>query len=251
MPWLGIWFESLAGEGGARSPEHFRGLAPPVVYPYARNFVEEEGKRLVRSSDPGRLLRDRERFQVYYSLHHDSVETGIDRQGCSILGWLFRHFETDSRSTLSARFSEIPIVIHCEDAARAAAMANALALLRFLSASEDQAIAKILVHPWNPFRGSPALAAADYERRVIEFLHGEIFYPEDVTLFDVLGRNDLKAHRTLEPCCLTQIGFVGPLLEWVDECWPQSAAEGVELLAKLRSSLADESRYLRRRERAG
>jgi len=66
-------------------------------------------------------------------------------------------------------------VLHAENPARAAAMGNALTLLRFLAASEDQAVAKILIHPWNPFKGSPAEAAAEYEKRVIDFLHGEIF----------------------------------------------------------------------------
>jgi hypothetical protein len=128
-------------------------------------------------------------------------------------------------------------------------MGNALTLLRFLSASEDQAIAKILLLPWNPLRGSPQLAAEDYERRVIDFLHGETFYPEDVSLFDVLERNDLKNYRDLMPCCLTQIGFIAPLLEWVDECWPKNDDERRDLFAKLRNSLADEARFLRKRVR--
>jgi len=245
MPWLGIWFESLAVDGGARDPQMLKGLAPPIVHAFAREFIEAESKRLVRTRDPSQVLVDRERFNVYYSLHHDSTQTGVDQQGCRILNWLFQNFEVDSRSAIGARFSEIPVVIHADNPARAAAMANALTLLRFLSAGEDQAIARILIHPWNPLRGSPRLAAAEYERRVIEFLHGEIFYGEDVTVFDVLGRHDLKSHRELGACCKTQISFVEPLLEWVDECWPSSEAEARELTAKLRSSLADEARYLR------
>ncbi|MBI4605638.1 MAG: hypothetical protein HY721_27040 [Planctomycetes bacterium] len=250
MPWLGIWFEPLAGEGGARSPELLHGLAPPIAYAYPHEFVEEESRRLTRARDPSRVLRDRQVFNVFYSLTHDSTEGGLDQQGCRILQWLFQSFETDSRSAIGARFSEIPVVIHADDAAKAAAMGNAVTLLRFLSASEDQAIAKILIHPWSPFRGSPKLAAAEYERRVLDFLHGEIFYPEDVSMFDVLERQDLRAHRELGACCETQIGFVRPLLEWVDECWPQTEAERADLLAKLRNSLADEARYLRGR-RAG
>lgn len=247
MPWLGIWFESLAVEEGARSPEMLRGLVPPIVYPYARGFIEEESKRLTRSKDPSRYLRDGERYNVFYSLNHDSTQTGLEQQGCSILGWLFQNFALDSQSTISARFSEIPVVIHTENPSQAAALGNALTLLRFLSASGDQAIAKILVHPWNPFRGSPRLAAEEYERRVIDFLHGEIFYPEDISIFDILGRRDLKSHRELGACCLTQIGFIGPLLEWVDECWPSGPDEERDLVEKLRNSLADEARYLKKK----
>ncbi len=249
MAWLGIWFEPLAGEGAARSPEMLRGLAPPIVYPYAHGFIEEETKRLARSRDPSRYLRDRERFSVYYSINHDSTQTGLDQQGCSILGWLFSNFETDSRSTISARFSEIPVVIHTDNPVQAAAMGNALTLLRFLSASEDQAIAKILLHPWNPLRGSPRLAAEEYEKRVIDFLHGEIFYPDNISVFDVLSRHDLKGHRALGACCLTQIGFIAPLLEWIDECWPSTQNEERDLLASIRSSLADEARYLKKKTR--
>jgi hypothetical protein len=225
----------------------FRGLVPPIVYPYVHGFIEDEEKRLVRAPDPGRRLRDRERFDVYYSLNHDGCQTGLDQQGCRILQWLFRNFEPDSASAVSARFSEIPVVIHSDDPGKAAAMGNALTLLRFLGASEDQAIAKLLIHPWNPLRGSPQAAAADYERRIIDFLHGEIFYPEDVSVFDILSRSDLKAHRTLGPCCLSQIGFVLPLLEWIDECWPQTDAERADLISKLKRSLADEASYLRKR----
>ncbi len=243
MAWLGIWFEPCAGAGEGRSPELLRGLAEPIVYPYAHSFVEAETERLTRGRDPGRITRGGERFNVYYSLNHDATQTGLDQQGCRILNWLFRNFATDSRNALGARFSEIPVVIHSDSPARAAALGNALALLRFLSASEDQAIARILLHPWNPLRGSPRLAAEDYERRVIDFLHGEIFYPDDVTLFDVLERNDLKAHRELGPCCLTQIGFIAPLLEWIDECWPKTESDRADLTAKIRNSLADEARY--------
>lgn len=250
MPWLGIWFEPLAVDGGARDPQMLKGLAPPIVHAFVHDFVEEESKRLVRTRDPSQILRERERFNVFYSIHHDSTQTGIDQQGCHILNWLFRHFETESRSTISSRFSEIPVVIHADNPSRAAAMANALTLLRFLSAGEDQAIAKIMIHPWNPLRGSPRLAAEEYERRVIDFLHGEIYYPEDVTLFDILGRHDLKGHRELNACCLTQIGFIAPLLEWVDECWPTTDEEAHDLTARLRNSLADEARYLRGREKS-
>jgi hypothetical protein len=250
MPWLGIWFEPLAGDGGARSPERLRGLVPPIVYPYAHNLIAEESRRLSRVRDPSTMLRDGELYTVFYSLAHDSTENGLDQQGCSILQWLFQSFELDSRNAIGARFSEIPVVVHADDAAKAAAMGNALTLLRFLSASEDQAIAKMLIHPWNPLRGSPQLAAADYEKRVLDFLHGEIFYPEDVSMFDILERQDLKAHRELGPCCQLQIGFIGPLLEWIDECWPRTDAERADLTLKLRNSLADEARFLRQR-RAG
>jgi hypothetical protein len=249
MAWSGIWFEHAAGDGGPRSPERLKGLVTPRVYPYARGFIEDESKRLIRSSDPSQILREEGRFNVYYSLNHDSSQAGLHQQGCHVLNWLFKNFETDSRNTLSARFSEIPVVVHSDDPAKAAAMGNALTLLRFLSASEDQAIAKILLYAWNPFRGSPDLAAADYEKRVIDFLHGEIFYPEDISIFDVLERNDLKAHRDLGPCCLTQIGFILPLLEWIDECWPETPTERKELQDKLRNSLADEARFLRKPQR--
>jgi hypothetical protein len=247
MPWLGIWFEHFAGDGGPRSPERFQSLVPPIIYPYAHGFLEDEEKRLLRSRDPGTYLREGTRYRVYYSIAHDGGQTGLTEQGCRILNWLFRHFIPDSGSTVSSRFSEIPVVIHAEDPAKAAAMGNALTLLRFLAAAEDQAVARILIHPWNFLRGSPATAAAEYERRVLEFLHGEVFYPADVTLFDVLDRADLKAHRDLGPCCLTQIGFIAPLLEWIDECRPETDAERVELFGKLRNSLADEAKYLSRK----
>jgi hypothetical protein len=246
MAWSGIWFEHSAGEGGPRSPERFQGLVPPRVYPYTHGFIEDERQRLLRSSDPSRILRDGHHYNVYYSLNHDGGQTGLDQQGCHVLSWLFKNFEVESRNTLSARFSEIPVVVHSDDPAKAAAMGNALTLLRFLSASEDQAIAKIFLYPWNPFRGSPDLAAADYEKRVLDFLHGEIFYPEDVSIFDILERNDLRAHRELGPCCLTQIGFILPLLEWIDDCWPETPDERQELQEKLRNSLADEALFLRK-----
>ncbi len=250
MPWQGIWFEHGGSGGGPRSPEHFKGLVPPVVYPYAHGFVEAEAKRLTSGPDPGRIRRDGERFDVYYSIAHDGGQTGVDQQGCRIFNWLFKSFEPNSASSIGARFSEIPLVIHEDDPAKAAALGNAAALLRFLGAGEDQAIARILLHPWNPLRGSPRLAAEDYERRTIDFLHGGIFYPEDVNLFDILERNDLKAHRSLPACCRTQIGFIGPLLEWADECRPSNDGERRDLEEKLRRSLADEARYLRGRRQS-
>jgi hypothetical protein len=248
MAWLGIWFEHGAGEGGPRRPELLKVLAPPVIYPYAHSFIEDEAKRLGSKRDPGEVVRDGERFRVYYSLAHDGGDGLLDRQGCRIVRWLIEGFAPGAASVTS-RFSEVPVVIHAEDAGRAAALVNALVLLRFLGATEDQAIAKIMIHPWSPFRGSPALAAAEYEKRVLEFLHGEIFYPEDVTLFDILGRNDLREHREMEACCLTQIGAIAPLLEWIDECWPKDEAEAADLTAKLRKSLEDEARSLRKMRR--
>ena len=68
-----------------------------------------------------------------------------------------------------------------------------------------------------------------------------------MTLFDILERQDLKSHRELGPCCLTQIGFIAPLLEWIDECWPRSETERRDLFLQIRKSLADEASYLRRR----
>lgn len=243
MPWLGIWFEHEAHESGARNPDMFKGLVQPVVYPYARGFVEAEAQRLLKSRDPGSIVRGRERFDVYYSLNHDGGQTGLDQQGCRILNWLFLNFDPGGRNKISPRFSEIPVVIHAVDPVRAAAMGNALAILRFLGAAEDQAIAKILLHPWNPLRGSPALSAAEYEKRVMDFLHGDLFYPPDVTLFDILERRDLKSHRTLETCCLHQIGFITSILAWIDECWPESDEERRALQSQLRNSLADEVTY--------
>jgi len=58
-----------------------------------------------------------------------------------------------------------------------------------------------------------------------------------------------KEHRELGACCLTQIGFIAPLLDWVDECWPSTEAERADLFSKLRNSLADEAKYLARRNR--
>ena len=141
------------------------------------------------------------------------------------------------------------MVIHDADPAKAAALGNALALLRFLGAAEDQAIAKILLHPWNP-SGAPSRAAEEYEKRVLEFLHGETFYPDDVDLFDVLERRDLRTYRSLNPCCRTEIGFMESLLKWVDDCWPETQSQRVDLTEKLRNSLADEARYQRKLRKA-
>lgn len=244
MPWSGIWFEHEAGQEWGRSPEWFEGgLVEPRIYPYAHNFIDAEHRRLEVCQDPRSARRDGERVSVYYSLSHDGGQTGLDQQGCSILYWLFENFCPEASNPVSARFSEVPVVIHETDPVKAAALGNALTLLRFLGAREDQAVARILIHPWDPRRGSPRLAAQDYERRVIEFLRGDLFYPEEITMFDVLGRNDLRAHRVLPPCCQTQIGFAGPLLEWIDECWPGSEDEARELERSLKNSLADEVRY--------
>ena len=176
-------------------------------------------------------------------MSHDGGQTGLDQQGCAILQWLFQNFNPDGSNIVSCRFSEIPVVIHETDPHKAAAMGNALTLLRFLGAHEDQAIARIMLYPWDPRRGSPRLAAQDYEKRVIEFLTGELFYPEDVSVFDVLSRNDLKAYRSLASCCRTQIGFIESLLQWIDECWPKNEKEAKELQSSLRNSLADEVKY--------
>ena len=247
MAWQGIWFEHEAAEGGARDPRMFEGLVEPITYPYAHGFIEGETGRLMASKDPSGLRIDGTRYDAYYSLNHDGGQTGLAQQGCRILQWLFQNFDQEGRNRLSARFSEIPIVIHAVDPARAAALANALTLLRFLGAAEDQAIAKMMLWPWNPLSGSPKMAALEYEKRVLEFLHGDIFYPEGIRLFDILGRRDLKCHRILDACCKVQIGFVLPLLEWIDECWPETAKEAEELEAKLRNSLGDEARYLMQR----
>ena len=251
MPWQGIWFEHEADEGKARSTEWLRGLVEPSVYPYAHGFVEAETERLRKSRDPSSVFRDGGRFSVYYSISHDGGQTGVNQQGCRILSWLFENFALDGENLLGARFSEIPVVIHEPDPAKAAALGNALVLLRFLAAHEDQAVAKFALYPWNPSRGSPRLAAEDYEKRVIEFLHGQVFYSDDVDLFDVLERNDLKAHRSLAPCCKTQIGFIESLLEWIDECWPETPSERAALHESLRRSLADEARYWAARRRRG
>jgi len=243
--WQGIWFESEACEGGARDPAHLRVLHPPIVYPYAHAFVNAEADRVRKSRDPGSLWKDRESRRVFYSLAHDSRETGVGDQGCRIVRWLFESFDPDSRTTLAARASEIPIVIHADHPAKAAAMANALAMIRFLTADEDQAIAKIAILPWEVRRLGPERAAAAYEERVREFLGGSIFYPDDVTLFDVLGRADLRSHRELAACCTTQIGFVRSLLDWIDEEWPATREAELALEARLRRSLVDEARFLR------
>jgi hypothetical protein len=184
---------------------------------------------------------------VYYSLGHDGGGRGHDEQGCRILRWLFGRFVPHGADSVSARFSEIPVVIHEPDPAKAAAMGNALTLLRFLAAAEDQAIARMLLVRWDPRQGSPAGAAREYERSLFDFLNsGEIFYPEDVDIFDILGRQDLRSHRALHPCCEAQIGFIRPLLEWVDECWPQTEEARRDLEAGLRNSLADEAKYVGR-----
>lgn len=245
MAWLGIWFEHEAGEGGARNPQEFRGLVPPVVYPYARGFVEAEDERLGKSADPGIMVREGERFRVYYSLAHDGEEGGLDRQGCRILRWLFETFSPGSSRAVSLRFSEVPVVIHEAEPARAAALGNALTLLRFLGAREDQVVAKIQLHPWLPVGAADPRGTRNYEQRVTEFLHGEIYYRDEVSLFDVLERRDLRAHRRLPPCCQEQIGFVTPLLEWIDDCWPATEQGRRDLAEQLRNSLADEARYRR------
>ena len=141
MPWQGIWFEPEAGTGRARSPEWFQGFDPPIVYPFAHNFVDAEDTRLRTSGDPGTIYRDRERCRAFYSLTHDGGQTGLDQQGCRIFRWLFENFRPESPTSVSARFSEIPVVIHEPNPAKAAALGNALTLLRFLGAREDQAIA--------------------------------------------------------------------------------------------------------------
>jgi len=248
MAWQGIWFEAEAGPGGARDPEHLTALLAPIVYPYAHAFVNAEAKRLRQAFDPGRIWRDREEHHVFYSLNHHGIETGVDEQGCRILRWLFEHFDPDGESTLAARFSEIPVVVHAPDPAKAAALANGLALLRFLTADEDQAIAKIMIHRYDVRRLGPVRAAAEYERRVLEFLQGEVLYPEDVTLFDVLDRNDLRVHREQTACCASQVPFVRPLLEWIDEYRPQTDDEREELAGRLRRSIADEARFLKSAE---
>ena len=251
MPWLGVWFEPEADKDYSRSPEWFEALAAPVIYPYAHSFIEAENQRLQLSrGDPSSVRRDGERYSVYYSLNHDGGDGGLDRQGCSILQWLFANFARESGKKVSLRFSEIPVVIHDADPSRAAALGNALALLRFLGAGEDQAIAKILLWPWDPRRGGPRRASREYEKTVLAFLKGEIFYPDDVTLFDVLERRDLRSHRGLAPCCETQIGFIRPLLEWIDESWPATPEEGAELQKKLGRSLADEAVYVAKSQRA-
>jgi hypothetical protein len=249
MAWLGIWYEHEARQGGPLDPRQFTSLVHPVIYPYAHSFVENETSRLEGTEDPSRTRKGGELHSVYYSLNHDGGQGGLHQQGCSILQWLFQNFEPGGNSTISKRFCEIPVIIHAVNPARAAAMANALTLLRFLAREEDQAVAKIMLNPWDPSqRPDNSTAALEYEKRCIEFLNGDIFYPENVSLFDVLGRIDLKSQRSIEPCCKTQIGFIESLLKWADECWPQSQAEAVELETKMRDSLADEAAYHRRQQ---
>lgn len=245
MAWQGVWFEPLATPGGGRDPELLSVLMPPIVYPYAHSFVNAEQERVRQSRDPGTIWSEGEYHRVYYSLCHDSRETGMDEQGCRILRWLFESFDPDSTSTVAARFSEIPVVIHADHPAKAAAMANALALMRFLTAEEDQAIAKIMVFPWDVHGLGPGRAAAIYEEHVRSFLAGSVLYPEDVNLFDVLARNDLRGHREFAACCTIQIGFIRSLLDWIDEAWPETTAERADLETKLRNSLIDEARFLR------
>lgn len=250
MPWQGIWFESQARANGDRDPEWLQAFGDAVAYPYPRNFVEAEEDRLRGSTDPSRLLRDGERRSVYYSLCHDGGADGIDQQGCRILRWLFERFNPDGSDSISGRFSEIPVVIHEPDPIKAAALGNALTLLRFLAGSDDQAIAKMMLCPWDPRRGSPRIAAQEYEKRVFAFLNeSDLFYPDDIDLFDVLERRDLRAHRSLAPCCQVQIGFILPLLEWIDDCWPKTQDERADLTLKLRNSLGDEARFVTQQER--
>ena len=247
MTWLGIWFEHEAREGGPLDPAQFKSLVHPVIYPYASSFIEHESRRLEDTEDPSRIREAGELHSVYYSLNHDGGQGGLHQQGCSILQWLFQNYEPDGQGRISKRFCEIPVVIHAIDPAHAAAMANGLTLLRFLTREEDQAVAKIMLSPWNPLQGPDnATAAQRYEKRCIDFLNGDIFYPETVSLFDVLGRIDLKCHRTLAPCCKAQLGFIESLLKWADECWPQTPAEARGLEKKMRASLADEAAYHRR-----
>lgn len=246
MSWLGIWFEHEAREGGPRDPAQFKRLIHPVIYPYAHNFIENETRRLQDVEDPSRAREGGEIHSVYYSLNHDGGQPALDRQGCSILQWLFQNFEPGGGNNISSRFCEIPVVIHAVHPARAAAMANALTLLRFLARAEDQAVAKIMLTAWDPLQKGSQAAAEEYENRCLDFLKGDIYYPEEVGLFEVLDRRDLKSHRQLEPCCKTQIGFIESLLNWADECWPRSRQEALELEGKMRESLADETAYLRR-----
>ncbi len=247
MAWQGVWFEPEAVDGGVRDPEMLQAFGDAVVYAYPRGFIEAEESRLRASKDPSRMRRDGELRAVYYSLGHDGGATGSDAHGCRILRWLFERFRPDGGDSISARFSEIPVVIHAPDPASAAAMANALTLLRFLAASEDQAIARMMLVRWDPRRGTPQLAASEYEQRVFAFLNEtDLFYPDDVDLFDVLARQDLRSQRALRPCCDAQIGFILPLLEWIDECQPTTPVERRDLACKLRNSLADEANYVAR-----
>ena len=251
MAWQGIWFEPQARADGARDPKWLQAFGDALAYPYPRNFLQAEQERLSGSQDPGRVVRDGERCSVYYSLAHDGGGSGVDEHGCKILRWLFERFDPSGGDSISARFSEIPIVIHEPDPVKAAALGNALTLLRFLAASADQAIAKMMIVPWDPRRGSPRLAAQEYEKRVFAFLNDtDLFYPDEVDLFDVLERQDLRSHRSLPTCCEVQIGFVRPLLEWIDECWPNTPKERRSLAKKLRNSLGDEARFVAQQGRA-
>ena len=108
---------------------------------------------------------------------------------------------------------------------------------------------KILLFRWE-LRGNPQRIAREYEQRIFDFLNGEVYYPDDVDVFDVLGRQDLKSHRALGPCCQSQIGFIRPLLEWIDDCWPQTDEDRRELREKLTNSLCDEVKYCRKEARA-
>ncbi len=246
MAWQGIWFDPEARAGGARDPESFQSLLPPIVYPWVHSFVEAEQERVRRSLDPGTIVVDGERHRVYYALVHDGHETELDAQGCRVLRWLFEHFDPDDPKALAARFSEIPVLLHGEHPGKAAAMANALTLVRFLTAEEDQAVAKICVQPMEVSRLGPARAVAYWEEQARAFLGGSVFYPEDVSVFEVLGRSDLRGHRELPACCFTQIGFLRSLLDWIDEeGWPGNAESARSLEGRLRKSLVDEARFLR------
>jgi len=75
MAWLGIWFEYLAGEGGARSPEHFKGLAPPHRLPVRARLHRRRGKAPPSVAGPRHVLEGRQRYNVYYSLAHDGGQT--------------------------------------------------------------------------------------------------------------------------------------------------------------------------------
>ena len=143
MAWLGIWYEHEARQGGRRDPRQFTSLGHPVIYPYAHSFIENETSRLEGTEDPSRTRKGGELHSVYYSLNHDGGQGGLHQQGCAILQWLFQNFEPGGNSAISKRFCEIPVIIHAVNPARAAAMANALPLLRFLAREEDQAVAKI------------------------------------------------------------------------------------------------------------
>ena len=246
MAWQGIWFEAEARDGGARDPDLLEVLMPPITYPYAHAFVNAETERVREARDPGTIFKDGEYHRVYYSLSHGGHETGLDEQGCRILRWLFENFDPDRPDCLAARFSEIPVVLHDPDPARAAAMANALTLIRFLTAGDDQAVARIHVFAWDVRRLGPWRSAAAWEKSVRDFLNGSVLYPEDVDLFDVLARTDLRRHREFAACCTTQIGFVQSLLDWIDEeGWPETDDAKASLMGRLRNSIVDEARFLK------